>query len=110
MLSGQVAVVVDGKHYSLGTSGFFPLPENISEQILKRVELKNIMRRTTNIEAISETIGAIGYFSNGFITRADLSFEAVLYAILPWINKDFNYGLKPIKYLWEILNKANINP
>lgn len=110
MLSGQVAVVVDGEHYSLGTSGFFPLPENISDQILKRMELKNIMRRITSVKEISETIGAIGYLSNGFITRGDLSFEAVLNAILPWINKDLNYGLKPIEYLWETLKKANINP
>lgn len=110
VLSGQIAVVVDGEYFSIGTSGFFPLPRTVAEHVVKRVELKSIMENMTSMKRIGETIGAIGYLSDGFITRTDLTFEAVLHAALPWINRDINYGLKPIERLWEMLKKANINP
>ena len=41
------------------------------------------------------------------MTRTDLSYQAVLTALLPWINKDI-YELRPVSELWETLKRAKI--
>ncbi len=110
VFSGQVAIIADHKYYSIGLSGFFPLPGNIGQEVLRRRELGELMYRVSRIRGIASTIGAIGYLSKGFITRTDLSYESTLYALLPWINKELYGELKPIRGLWETLKKANINP
>jgi inosine/xanthosine triphosphatase len=110
VFSGQATIIADHKHYSIGLSGFFPLPENIGREVLRRRELGELMRKVSGIQEIASTIGAIGYLSKGFITRTDLSYESTLYALLPWLNMELYGELKPIRGLWEILKKANINP
>ncbi len=86
-LSGQIAVFTDGVKTSIGLSSFFPLPHSIAEEILnKNTELREVMRKQSGIQDIAETIGAIGYYTKGFMTRTDLSYQAVLAAIIPWLN------------------------
>ena len=105
--SGQVAVVADNEKYSIGISSFFPLPRRISNVVSKGYELREVMKEISGYERIAETIGAIGFFSSGYMTRTDLSYQAVLTALLPWINKDI-YELRPVSELWETLKRAKI--
>jgi inosine/xanthosine triphosphatase len=110
VFSGQATIIADHEYYSIGLSGFFPLPENIGHKVLHREELGELMYKVSGIRDLASTIGAIGYLSKGFVTRTDLSYESTLYALLPWLNRELYGELKPIKGLWEILKKANINP
>ena len=105
--SGQVAIVADNEKYSIGISSFFPLPRKISNVVSKGYELREVMKEISGYERIAETIGAIGFFSSGYMTRTDLSYQAVLTALLPWINKDI-YELRPVSELWETLKRAKI--
>lgn len=105
--SGQIAVVADNEKYSIGISSFFPLPRRISNVVSKGYELREVMKEISGYERIAETIGAIGFFSSGYMTRTDLSYQAVLTALLPWINKDI-YELRPVSELWETLKRAKI--
>ncbi len=105
--SGQIAIVADNEKYSIGISSFFPLPRRITDVVSKGNELRQVMKEVSGYERIAETIGAIGFFSSGYMTRTDLSYQAVLAALLPWINKDI-YELRPVSELWETLKRAKI--
>ena len=105
--SGQVAIIADNEKYSIGISSFFPLPRKISNVVSKGYELREVMKEISGYEKIAETIGAIGFFSSGYMTRTDLSYQAVLTALLPWINKD-TYEVRPVSELWETLKRAKI--
>ena len=87
-LSGQIAVLTDGERIGVGMSSFFPIPSRIAGEILEGgVELKEVMARETGLRDIAETIGAIGHYTKGFMTRTDLSYQAVLTAIIPFLNR-----------------------
>jgi len=101
--SGQIAVLTDGKHYSFGFSSFFPLPKHVRDSIEEGRELRHVMVKESGIRFIAETIGAVGYYSSGYITRVELSFQAVLAALLPWLNRGKYNGLKRIEEVEEIL-------
>ncbi len=105
--SGQAAIIADNEKYSIGISSFFPLSGKISNVVSKGYELREVMKEISGYERIAETIGAIGFFSSGYMTRTDLSYQAVLTALLPWINKDI-YKLRPVSELWETLKRAKI--
>jgi len=105
-LSGQIAVITDGTRYSMGFSSFFPLPKRFYGEVLRGRELGDIMENATGIEGIAEGIGAIGYFSQGLMTRTELSFQAVLSAILPWINPQTEYELPAYSELVEMLKRV----
>lgn len=88
--SGQVAVVFDGERELVGFSMFFPVPDKVVDLILKKgVEMKKAVEEVTGIRGASEKIGVIGLLSIGMVTRTDLSYQAVLSAVLPLINKDY---------------------
>ncbi len=88
--SGQIAVVFDGERELAGFSMFFPIPSGAADLIIgDGVEMKKAIEEVTGIRGVSEKIGAIGLFSAGMITRTDLSYQAVLSAILPLMNKDY---------------------
>ncbi|OYT39239.1 MAG: hypothetical protein B6U89_04435 [Desulfurococcales archaeon ex4484_58] len=94
LLSGQVVVVTDGVKYSVGLSSYFPLPPKIYGELLSREELGVLMEKISEIKDIAESIGAIGYLTNGFITRVDLTYQATVSAIIPWLNTEL-YGELP---------------
>ncbi|MET1159775.1 MAG: inosine/xanthosine triphosphatase [Thermoprotei archaeon] len=106
-LSGEIAVVVNSGRYSIGFSGFFPLPRRVYGDISGGKELKEVMIKLSGIENIGEGIGAIGFLTYGYETRVDLSYQAVLHALLPWLNHNIEYGLPEYNVLKEILKSGN---
>ncbi|SDH72580.1 inosine/xanthosine triphosphatase [Alteribacillus bidgolensis] len=48
------------------------LPEEVAEGLYKGEELKTMMEAYTNKKGVSHNEGAVGIFSNGFISRADM--------------------------------------
>ncbi len=105
--TGQLAIVTDGEKYSIGLSGFFPLPQKFKNDIKKGVELGVLMKELSGIEDIASSIGAVGFFTKGLVTRSDLSYYATLYALIPWINPDIEFDLPPYSVLEEMLKRAD---
>ena len=105
--SGQIAIIADNEKYTMGISSFFPLPRGVSSRVSVGYELRDIMREISGYKRIAETIGAIGFFSSGYMTRTDLSYQAVLAALLPWLNENI-YEFRPVSELWETLKRAKI--
>ncbi len=85
----QVAVIVDSSgRVSIGLSQGFLLPSRWFKELSSGVELEAIVEKETGRERIGETIGLIGYLTRGLITRTDLSYNAVVMALVPLLNLD----------------------
>ncbi len=101
--SGQVAVIIHEDKYSIGTSLFFPLPNRHCKDLISGKELAEIMASESGLASIRRNIGAIGYYTYGYITRIELSYQATLSALIPFMNKDSFKDLPSVEELEEIL-------
>ncbi len=104
LIEGQIAIIVDKQgRASVGFSSLFPLPISFKEKLFSGKTLEEAMYEVTGIKRIGEKYGAIGYLTEGFITRVELSYQAVLTAILPFLNTHLYKELIDINYLKKIL-------
>jgi len=89
----QVAVIVGpGSRASLGLSPGFELPPPwVHEILIQGRELEEVAVNTLGVDRIGEKIGVIGRLTMGAVTRTDLTYQAVVMALLPWINPEI-YG------------------
>ncbi len=84
----QVCVILDRN--GLETIGFsagfeFP-PQATARAVRERVELGKTMEELCKRRDIGRMLGAVGVLTRGVITRTDLSFQAVVMALIPRIN------------------------
>ncbi|RLF01622.1 MAG: hypothetical protein DRJ64_10385, partial [Thermoprotei archaeon] len=90
-LNIQVCVISDlDGHTSVGVSAGYELPRFIVNKIVNdpTIELEDIMEELSGIKDIGEKMGAIYLLSKGVMSRLDLSEQAVLTALIPFINKE----------------------
>jgi inosine/xanthosine triphosphatase len=82
----QVAVIVgrDGRA-SIGLSQGFELPPEIVDKMLLGVELASASGIQRGVKDIGESIGYIGVKTWGKVTRQDLTEQALLMALVPWL-------------------------
>jgi len=62
----------------------------------------------TNRKSINEEIGAIGYLSRGLITRTDLTYQAIIMALIPRLNKSLYEELIKIDRIMEWINEETL--
>jgi inosine/xanthosine triphosphatase len=100
----QVAMIIDKSGtVGIGLSPGFQLPKEWVEHILERVELEEIAVKATGREKIGEKLGLIGYLTSGLITRVDLTFQALLMALIPFINRAMYGNHLSAEYIAERL-------
>ena len=88
----QVAVIIDSDYnVSVGMSSAFEIPYIMLKDVLGGKELGVVAENFFPRKNIREKQGVIGLLTSGVITRADLSYQAVLNALLPRINQK-QYG------------------
>lgn len=101
----QIALIVDNEGYvSLGFSPSFQVPH----EALRYDTLGEYMAKITGRKTINEEVGAIGYLTKGIITRADLTYQAVVMALIPRINRQLYSNLMKINELIEDVNKETL--
>jgi len=84
----QVAVIYDGKNFTIGFGPGFEFPHLVVREALKGKEVGDVMEELTGIERIGERFGAIHYLTKGVISRSELTRLAVTMALIPRINSD----------------------
>jgi inosine/xanthosine triphosphatase len=105
-LEGQIAVVIDPSgRVSVGLSQFFPLPTNIVEGMKKGRELSDYLTERNSVGHVRHHIGYIGLATWGAVTREDLTYQAVLMALLPWI-QGWSYELENVDTVLSSLRTA----
>ncbi len=84
----QVAVIVDGEGVvGVGFSPAFEPPRLWVNDLLAGRELGDIASRYTGRAGIGRVLGVIGYLSRGAVTRLELSYYAVLMALIPLLEQ-----------------------
>lgn len=84
-LEGQLfltnwGALTDGQQLYVASGARVPLPRLIASELKEGKELGDVMARYTKDKEIRHHAGAIGVFTNGYITR-DKMFEHVLYQL-----------------------------
>ncbi len=90
----QQAALVDGSgRISLGHSAGYPLPrEAIAKMIKEGRELEDFAKELSGIDGIGDKGGLIHYLTKGKMSRAELTEQCVIMALIPRLHKDV-YGL-----------------
>ena len=82
----NIAVIKNSKgEMGVGSSASFPVPNKYVEDI-KRETLGVVMDKIFNESDLRSTTGGIGLLTHDVVTRIDLSKEAFLMALTPFIN------------------------
>ncbi len=103
----QVAAIVDSKGgLSIGFSQGFMLPRHWLEELEKRVELGAIAEKATGRRGIGEKLGLIGYLTLGHVTRTELTYEAVVMALVPRLNMHLYQQLPKCNQVLQLLRES----
>ena len=90
----QIAAIVDtsGK-VSLGHSAGYMLPRDAMERlVMDGRELERWAEEVSGIKEVGDKGGLIKYLTNDRMTRAELTEQCVVAALVPWLHRDL-YGL-----------------
>lgn len=102
----QVAVISDrSSRVSIGLSQGFMLPLHWLDELLDRVELEEIVTKTIRRRDVGEKLGFIGYLTYGLVTRTELSYNAVLMALVPRLNPNLYSRLPRAQDIIERLSE-----
>ena len=84
----QYCVIIDrGGRVTIGHGGGFYYPDAVLEGVKTGSTVGEVMSDATQITNIGRKQGAIGYLSNGLLTREELTSQAVLMAMVPRITE-----------------------
>ena len=85
-LETQLAVIMSrDSRISVGLSSSFELPPHIVNAMLNRLELGEASGIARGSRDIGEYVGYIGVKTWGYLTRFELTVQAVISALVPWI-------------------------
>ncbi len=100
---GAMCIMDDKGRVGYGTSPFFELPSEITEELLKGVELGDVMDNLIGEKNTKEKQGAVGYFTKGVMDRKRYYVDGLILALIPFLNKDLYF--EPQIYIDEELQK-----
>ena len=105
LLDVQVAIILDRNNRA--TIGFSPAFQ-VPREALRYQSLGDYMAHLTGRKTINREIGAIGYFTKGAITRTDLTYSAIVMALVPRLNPEYYRELLSVEELRRIIVKKPI--
>ncbi len=71
-----------------GTSAHFELPKGIVDKLLNGKELGDVMDEIQNKSNTKQKHGAIGYFTNGAMSRSELYEPGLITALIPFLHQE----------------------
>jgi len=90
----QAAIIDASGKTSLGHSAGYPLPTRAVEAMISAgKELERYAESLSGVDEIGDKGGLVHHLTKGVMTRADLTEQCVLMALIPWLHKDV-YGLE----------------
>lgn len=88
----QAAIVDASGKVSLGHSAGYMLPKDAMEKIFAEgKELERWAEAISGVDQIGDKGGLINFLTDGKMTRAELTEQCVLTALIPWMHKQV-YG------------------
>jgi inosine/xanthosine triphosphatase len=86
-LTGWIAVADHSGIVGRASGGRIPLPETIAEKIRMGMELGPLMDTVVKTSNTKQKGGAVGFFTNNFISRTQAFENNLYYALAPWFHK-----------------------
>jgi len=87
VLDVQACVVIDSSgRVGVGLSPWFQVPGGWAGRLLEGVELGVVAEEVLRRVGIRSGLGVIGYLTRGFMTRLELGEDALLMALVPFMN------------------------
>jgi len=90
---GVICIMDDAGRVGYGTSPFFELPLDITEQLLAGTELGDVMDNLIGEENTKEKQGAVGYFTKGVMDRRRYYVAGLTVALIPFLNAELYLGV-----------------
>lgn len=87
----QWCAIFDGKRTTLGVSSGFEYPPLVIEEVLKGVEVGDVMDKVTGVDNLGHKQGAVSYLSKGMLDRTENTEQCVLTAMIPRMNKEIYF-------------------
>lgn len=84
---GCMCIIDKEKNSGFGNSPHFELPEGIVKKLLGGIELGDVMDKIMNEQNTKQRGGAIGFFTNGVMSRKELYIEGLKVALIPFLHK-----------------------
>jgi len=88
------AVVAHDDALSVAWGVRFPLPPIVGRRVRAGEELGTVMDELSGVPGSAKSLGAVGFLSNGLLTRDVMWQSAVVCAFMPWLHPDL-YGFTP---------------
>ena len=85
---GVMCIMDEHGMKSYGCTPFFELPSCITEQLLRGIELGDVMDDLTGETGTKQKQGAIGYFTRGVMDRKQYYIDGLIVALIPFLNRD----------------------
>ena len=102
----QAAVVLDKRgRVSVGLSSGFEIPYVFLPKVASGLEL-GVVAESWWGRPLGEEEGVIGVLTKGMVTREDLTFQAVVMALVPWVNPSLYGRLVDLDKFRELLRDS----
>lgn len=88
---GVVCITNEEGKIGYGTTTMFQIPESIVMKLLNGKELGEVMDEITGENNIKQREGAVGILSKNVISRKDLYYQAIVVALIPFLNEEFKF-------------------
>ncbi len=97
----QWCAVFDGEEITLGVSSGFEYPPIVINEVLKGVEVGDVMDKVTGVDNLGQKAGAVSYLSKGLLDRTENTEQCILTAMIPRMNEEI-YFKDPQKNLKKL--------
>lgn len=87
----QWCAIFDGEKITLGVSSGFEYPPLVIEDVLKGVEVGDVMDKVTGVNNLGQKQGAVSYLSKGMLDRTENTEQCVLTAMIPRMNEEIYF-------------------
>lgn len=82
------AVAADDGSVHVAWGVRFPLPPTVGERLRRGEELGPVMDELSGMKDSAKVLGAVGFLSNGLLTRDVMWESAVVCALMPWFHPE----------------------
>ena len=83
----QWCAIYDGEKTTLGVSAGFEYPPMVIEQVLRGMEVGDVMDQVTGVDQLGQKTGAVSQLSRGLLDRTGNTEQCVLMAMIPLMNE-----------------------
>jgi inosine/xanthosine triphosphatase len=87
----QWCAIFDGDKITLGVSAGFEYPPSVIEEVLKGVEVGDVMDEVTGVDNLGQKTGAVSYLSKGILDRTENTEQCILTAMIPRMNEEIYF-------------------